>query len=327
MSLLSPKINAWLFLQPAIDLWKLTAATFCNRLCVFAVFVALFVGVDAAAETILVGGATGRQGNAVVDALLARGYKVRGLTRKPEGKKAQRLAAKGVEVMQGDYADSDSLLAAMQGIERVFFYSGFSRDEVAEGSNFIAAAKASGIKHLIYSSGAAAAPENGLAGAAKMLVELEILDSGVPYTILRPVAFMENFDRQQARTLQNGIRDSRDPERMLHFITIQDIGLLVAEAFENPGQWLGTAVNIAGDAMTVAEYVATFSRVLGQDVVYHQLPLDEYLEMFPQPLRPLFRWYDEVGYTADVKGLREQYPQLMTLEQYLRATGWENWKP
>jgi uncharacterized protein YbjT (DUF2867 family) len=183
----------------------------------------------------------------------------------------------------------------MQGIERVFFYSGFSRDEVAEGSNFIAAAKASGIKHLIYSSGAAAAPENGLAGAAKMLVELEILDSGVPYTILRPVAFMENFDRQQARTLQNGIRDSRDPERMLHFIAIQDIGLLVAEAFENPGQWL--------------------------------LPLDEYLEMFPQPLRPLFRWYDEVGYTADVKGLREQYPQLMTLEQYLRATGWENWKP
>ena len=46
----------------------------------------------------------------------------------------------------------------------------------------------------------------------------------------------------------------------------------------------------------------------------------------PKPLRPLFRWYEEVGYTADVEGLRERYPGLVTLEEYLRATGWENWE-
>ncbi|MDP6436163.1 MAG: NmrA family NAD(P)-binding protein, partial [Gammaproteobacteria bacterium] len=185
-------------------------------------------------ETILVGGATGRQGNAVVDELLARGYRVRGLTRKPGGKKALALAAKGVEVVQGDYADSGSLLAAMEGVSRVFFYSGFSRNEVAEGKNVIVAANEAAIDHLIYSSGAAAEPGHGIEGAAKMQVEIALVESGVPYTVFRPVAFMENFRGQQARTDKNGITDSRAPDRLLHFISIPDIGFLVAEAFDFP---------------------------------------------------------------------------------------------
>lgn len=278
-------------------------------------------------ETILVGGATGRQGTAVVDQLLARGYKVRGMTRKPESKKALALKARGVEVVQGDYGDPDSLVAAMDGINRMFFYSGFSMNEVAEGKNVIAAAKASGIGQLVYSSGAAADPENGIPGAAKMQVEIAIVASGVPYTIFRPVAFMENFDRQQKRIAKNGIVDSRDPDRILHFIAIDDVGFLVGEAFDHPDQWLNKAVNIASDRMTVEAYVGTFSNVMGRDIVYHQLPLDEYLATMPKPLRPLFRWYDEEGYEADVDGFRAAYPNLTTLDEYLRETGWENWQP
>jgi uncharacterized protein YbjT (DUF2867 family) len=279
---------------------------------------------DTQPETILVGGATGRQGTAVVGELLARGYRVRALTRKPDGAKAQALKARGVEVVQGNYADKDSLLAAMQGIERMFFYSGFSRNEVAEGDNVINAALQTGIRQLVYSSGAAAAPENGIPGAAKMQVELALTGSGVPYTVFRPVAFMENFDRQQKRFVKNGIVDSRDPDRMLHFIAIPDIGFLVGEAFDHPDQWLNKAENIAGDKMTVGGMVATFSRVAGTDIEYTQMPLDKYLATMPKPLRPLFRWYDAVGYEADVAGLRAEYPDLLTLEAYLRSTGWEN---
>lgn len=298
-----------------------------NRLRFFCACLVVLCGSAVAAETILVGGATGRQGNAVVDELLARGYEVRGLTRNLDSKRAQRVAAKGIELVQGDYGDPDSLRAAMQGVERVFFYSGFSSNEVEEGKNVISAAKASGIKHLIYSSGAAAAPDNGMEGASMMQVELAIVGSGVPYTVFRPVAFMENFDPLKADTVENGFRDSRGPERMLYFIAIRDIGFFVAEAFENPGEWIGKALNIAGDAMTVSEYVATVSRVMGREIAYHQLPLDEYLELYPKPMRPLFRWYHEAGYSADVDGFRERYPNLTTLEQHLRASGWENWTP
>jgi uncharacterized protein YbjT (DUF2867 family) len=292
-----------------------------------ALLVAGCASTPAEPEMILVGGATGRQGNAVVDQLLERGYRVRALTRKPASKKALALQAKGVEVVQGSYADSDTLLAAMQGVKRMFFYSGFSMNEAAEGENVIAVAKKSGITQLVYSSGAAADPENGIPGAAKMQVELDLVNSGVPYTVFRPVAFMENFDRQEKRFATQGIADSRDPERILHFIAIADIGFLVGEAFDDPDRWLNQAINVASDKMTVAEYVDTFSTVMGQTIVYHQLPLDEYLASFPKPLRPLFRWYDEAGYEADVEDLRAEYPELTTLDEYLRATGWENWQP
>ena len=296
--------------------------------CLPGLAVCLFFMVTVAeSETILVGGATGRQGNAVVTELLARGYEVRAMTRKPDSKKAVRLAEKGAEVVLGNYADPESLRSAMEGIERMFFYSGFSMNEVEEGGNVIEAARAVGMKQLVYSSGAAAAPENGVKGSKKMQVELDIVASGVPYTVLRPVAFMENFDRQQARTAKKGISDSRDPDRMLHFIAIRDIGFLTGEAFDHPDDWIGRAINVAGDKMTVAEYVDTFSNVMGREVTYNQMPLEEYLETFPKPLRPLFRWYDEVGYTADVEGFRKKYPDLITLDRYLRATGWEDWQP
>lgn len=293
---------------------------------VLAVLFASPAVIAAEGETILVAGSTGRQGGAVVDELLARGYKVRGMTRSPDGKSAQLLREREVEVVYGDYGDPDSLVEATDGVTKMFFYSGFSRNEVEEGKNVIDAAKAAGIEHLVYSSGAAAEPGVGLAGSAKEQVELAIVASGIPYTVFRPVAFMENFDRQQQRTAKMGIIDSRAPDRELSFIAIRDIGFFVGEAFDNPGEWSGVAVNIASDSMTVAEYVQTFSKVMGREVTYTRLPLEQYLQTMPKPLRPLFRWYEEVGYKADVAGWRNRYPALITLEEYLRSTGWENWE-
>ncbi len=288
-------------------------------------FAAEFVIADES-RIILVTGATGRQGGAVVDELLSRGYTVRGMTRKPQGKKAQRLAGKDIEIVPGDYNDPDSLLAAMRGAYGVFYYSGFSRNEVGEGINVIEAARVAGVKHFVYSSGAAAAPGKGMEGAAKMQVELELRDSGVPFSVIRPVAFMENFRGQQARTAEKGVVDSRDPDRLVYFIAIRDIGFFAAEAFDHPDAWLGRGEDIAGDQMSLAGLTATYSDVMGRDIEYVQLPLDEYLATFPPPLRSLFRWYDEVGYSVDTASLRKQYSKLITLEQYLRATGWEDWE-
>ena len=278
----------------------------------------------AASELVLVGGATGNQGNAVVDELLERGYAVRCLTRKPEGKKALRIADRCAELVQGDYSDPASLDLAMKGVDKVFFYSGYSRNELAEGNNVIAAAKQAGIKHLVYSSGAAAEPGKGVAGSPKMQIELNLVQSGVPYTVLRPVAFMENFDGQQQRILANGIVESRSPDRILAFISIRDIGFFAGEAFDHPDVWLDRAENIAGDRMTVREYVDTFSQVMGTEIVYTRMPLEEYLAALPKPIRPLFQWYDQVGYDADVDALQANYPGLMTLNGYLVATGWKD---
>lgn len=277
--------------------------------------------------TILVAGATGRQGGAVVDQLLERGHIVRGMTRKPDSTKAQRVAEKGIAVVEGDYAVPESLLAAMDGVDGVFFYTAFSPNELMYGTNVLKAAKAAGVKHLIYSLGAAADPEKGMAGAMAGQIETKIRESGVPYTIVRPVAFMENYRGQQKRITSGGIVDSRAPDRIATMIAVRDIGFFVGEAFDHPEQWLGRAENISGDQMTMEELATTFSRVVGQEIPYNRMPLDEYLAMLPKPLRPLFRWYEEVGYSADTAGWREQYPGLMTLEEYLIETGWQDWQP
>ena len=279
-----------------------------------------------AGDIVLVTGVTGRQGMAVATELLARDYSVRGMTRKPASDEAKAMSGKGVVIVQGDYGDPESLLAAMQGVSKLFFYSGFSPNELQEGRNVIAAAKTAGIDYIVYSSGAAAEPGVGVEGSVKAQVEEALIESGIAYTVLRPVAFMENFDKQQKRIAQLGIVDSRAPDRQLHFIAIRDIARLAAEAFDHPDEWSGTAINIAGDRMSVQEYVDTFSNVMGRSITYTRMPLEEYLASMPKPLRPLFRWYDEVGYTADVDALRKRYPDMLTLEQYLRATGWANWQ-
>lgn len=277
-------------------------------------------------EVVLVAGITGRQGTAVAEELLLRGYTLRGMTRKPGSEAARAMADRGVAIVQGDYGDPESLRAAMQGVSKLFFYSGFSPNELQEGLNVIAAAKAAEVGYVVYSSGAAAEPGVGVEGSVKANIEQALIDSGLAYTVLRPVAFMENFDRQQKRIAKLGIVDSRAPDRQLHFIAIRDIGRLVSEAFDHPDEWSGKALNVAGDSMTVQEYVDTFSRVMDRPVSYTRMPLEEYLASMPKPLHPLFRWYDEAGYSADVEGLRKRYPEMLTLEQYLRATGWANWQ-
>jgi uncharacterized protein YbjT (DUF2867 family) len=275
---------------------------------------------------VLVGGATGQQGGAVVNELLARGYRVRALTRRPDSAAAAALAARGVEIVQGDYNDAYSLDRALVGVRQMFFYGGRSATELQEGLNVIAAAQRARLEHVVYSSGAAAEPGKGL-GGPKTQVELALVASGVPYTVLRPVAFMDNFAGQQQRIAKRGITDSRAPDRLLHFIAVQDIGLLVGAAFDDPQRWIGQAINIAGDRLTVAEHVAVFSRVMQQPVAYHRLSPEDLQAPLPKPLRPLFAWYETVGYTADVPALRAEFPQLLTLEDYLRATGWEPNEP
>jgi len=272
-------------------------------------------------DLVLVAGATGRQGAAVVNELMGRGYRIRALTRKPSSDAAQALAARGIDVVKGDYGDIPSLDAALKGVDKLFFYSGFSRNELEEGLNVLDAAARADVKHIVYSSGAAAEPVKGVPGP-KTDIELAIVTGDVPYTVFRPVAFMENYAGQQKRIARDGIKDSRQLDRMLHFISIPDIGFFVAEAFDSPKSWQNVAINIASDEMTVAELVEVFSEVMEQPIAYTRVPLDEYLESFPKILRPLFRWYDEVGYEADVPDFRARYPQLQTLEGYMRAEGW-----
>ena len=149
-------------------------------------------------KIVLVTGATGKQGGACVDALLTRGHQVRALTRNSGSPAARRLREQGVEIVVGDFTDRDSLVRAARGVDAVYAmttpYEKGAEKEIAQGMTLTDASKAAGVAHLIYSSVASANRATGISHFdGKYEVEKHIQASGIPYTIVAPVFFMENL--------------------------------------------------------------------------------------------------------------------------------------
>ena len=117
-------------------------------------------------DLVLVTGATGQQGGAVAVQLLARGHKVRALTRKPDGEKAQALAARGAEVVRGDLDDAQSIERALKGVWGTFavqntWEAGVEREE-EQGKRFAQLAKQQGVQHFVYTSVGSAHRQTGI---------------------------------------------------------------------------------------------------------------------------------------------------------------------
>lgn len=273
---------------------------------------------------ILVTGITGQQGGAVAAELEQRGYPLRGLTRDAGKPEAQALAARGIEMVQGDFSDSVSLQTAVAGVYGIFLNTPNGADEVTQGKAIINIAKVAGVSHIVYSTYTSADPEHGRPGMTKAEVESYLRGSGVGYTILRPVTFMENFARMKSVILQQGIRDPRKPDTKMLYISVKDIAFFTGEAFDQPDSWLGRELNIASDAFTNPELADIISRVTGMPVKFTQISWEEWGAQMPPYLVDLYKWYETSGFSVDVAGLRQQYPNLYTMERYLRENGWEN---
>jgi len=283
----------------------------------------------ATSRTVLVAGATGRQGGAVARALLERGYQVRGLTRDPDSERARVLAESGMEMVRGDFEDPASLDAALVGAYGAFSVQNFwdydYESEVRQGKHFADAARRAGVAHFVYSSVAAAERNTGIPHFdSKFEIEQHIRAIGLPFTILRPVSFMENWEYQRDEILAGVLRAPQTPDSRHQQIAVRDIGYFAAEAFDHPDQWLGRALDIAGDQFTKQEIAGIFSRVIGRDVKYQQVPWAVFEAEQGPEMTIMERWFQETGYDADVDRLRADHPHLLTLEQYLRASGWDN---
>ena len=107
-------------------------------------------------KTVLVTGATGRQGGAVIRHMLPKGWKLRALTFKADGAAIQKLTEQGIEVVKGNLEDPASLERAARGAYGVYsvqdFWSVGAKREVQQGKNMADAAKKAGVEHFVYSS-------------------------------------------------------------------------------------------------------------------------------------------------------------------------------
>jgi uncharacterized protein YbjT (DUF2867 family) len=278
---------------------------------------------------ILVAGATGNQGGAVARSLLNRGFRVRGLTRDPQKPEARALAEQGVEVVQGDMEDRSAMDQVLEGAYGVFSVQNFwevgYEREVQQGKTVADAAKAAGVEHFVYSSVGSAHRHTGIPHFdSKLKVEEHVREIGLPYTILRPVFLMQNWEGMREHVLGGTLAQPLDPDMPFQQVAVEDVGAFAAIAFEHPNEWIGREVDLAGDEQTMPEIAETFGRVTGRRISYYQVPWDQFEEQMGEEYVVMYRWFNDVGYEANIAALRQEYPELTTFEQYLRSHGWED---
>jgi uncharacterized protein YbjT (DUF2867 family) len=148
----------------------------------------------------------------------------------------------------------------------------------------------------------------------------------LPYTVLRLVFFMQNWEMVREPVLGGTLAQPLDPDRPFQHVAVEDVGAFAAIAFEHPDEWIGREVDIAGDEHTMPEIAETFSRVIGREVRYYQVSWDQFEEQMGEVYAVMYRWFNDVGYEADIDALRREYPELTTFERYLRSHGWEDAK-
>jgi len=284
-------------------------------------------------ETLLITGATGRQGGAVLRHLLKQGgWKLRALVHRADARGVDGLKQQGVEVVQGDLEDVSSLEAAVLGVYGVYSVQNFwavgARREVQQGKNLAAVAKKAGVQHFVYSSVGGAERKTGIPHwESKWEIENYIRQLKLPATVLRPVSFMETHHILEVEVgiLKGKLADPIRADKPYQTIATDDIGAFVALAFQRPREFIGMELEIAGSELTNPEAAKVFSRVMGKPIKFRKPPLPIVRVFLGKEFYLMFRWFNEAGYKASIPELKRRYPDihLHSLEEWLREDGWD----
>jgi uncharacterized protein YbjT (DUF2867 family) len=258
---------------------------------------------------VLVTGGTGKQGAATVRHLLASGLvKVRVLTRNPHSEKAKGLAAQGVELARGDFDDPPALVRALSGVSAAFSVQGDGALEAQRGKMFADAIRAEGTPHLVYSSLDGAERGSGVTHyESKWRIEQHLRQLALPETILRPVAFMENFLMPAfPRSVFLGIlRAALGRSKRLQLVSTSDVGWFAARALEEPTQYVGRTIALTGDELNVEEILDAYFKVAGQAPSPFLAPRFA-LRLLPKDLSSMLCWFAEHGFEANIPELIHQ---------------------
>lgn len=285
-------------------------------------------------ESILVTGATGTQGGAVVDHLLADtgDWDVFGLTRDTASEAARALEARGVTVVEGDMSDADRMAELVDGMDAVFcvttFFEAGIEGEIEQGRTVADAAADAGVAHFIYSSVGSADRDTGLAHFdSKATVEAYIAELGLPTTVVRPVFFMQNFEQMMRDDILDGrLAMPLEEGVSLAVVDADDIGQAVVAALSDPGRFAGETVTLAGDDRTLDEFAEAFGNHLGVGVEPVHVPIGEYRGMAGDEMADMFQWFNEVGYDIDIAAIESGYGiETTAFEDYLDAS--DAWRP
>lgn len=272
-------------------------------------------------KIVLITGVTGQQGGALARSLSGKGFKLRGLTRKPDGDAAQKLKALGVEVVAGDLDDVDSLKSALRGAWGVFgvqntWEAGVEREE-EQGKRLARLAREAGVAHYVYASVGSADEKTGIPHFDnKARVEDVVRELAFPsHVILRPVFFMENVLGpwfMHGDKLMIGLK----ADTLLQMVAVEDIGRVAAQAFIRAEALKGREIDLAGDELTMPQAARALSSKLGKNIEFVSLPI-EAVRQNSEDLALMLEWFESTGYSADVPALDAEFGRMLRFDDWL----------
>jgi uncharacterized protein YbjT (DUF2867 family) len=262
-------------------------------------------------RTILITGVTGKQGGSTARNLVGKGFRLRGMTRKPESDAAREASKLGIEIVAGDLDDEGSLKKALDGVWGVYavqntWEAGVEGEE-AQGHRIARLAHAAGVHHYVYASVGSAHRKTGIPHFDnKFRVEETVRTIGFPsHIVIRPVFFMENL---VTPWFLNGdtIYAAMDPATVLQMIAVEDIGKYGARAFTDAAKLKGREIDIAGDACTMPAAVRILGQALGRPINFVQIPISE-VRKNSEDFAIMLEWFGDVGYNVDIPAVSREF--------------------
>lgn len=222
----------------------------------------------------LVTGATGTTGKLVIKELLQRpGIRVRAAVRSLE--KARTLLPPGVEVVQMDYRQPQTVSAAMQGVTRLFLLTPGGSEQVEQVWVAVESARAAGVERIVR-LGSLQAQDSGPTTQVErwcQMTEQMVARSGIPWTFLRPTWFDQDFTELYfAPQVRSGLLLAPLGEGRAAWVDCRDVAAVAAVALTEPAHE-GQAYTLTGpEVIGLPEIMATLSRVAGRRIRYYDAP-------------------------------------------------------
>jgi uncharacterized protein YbjT (DUF2867 family) len=224
---------------------------------------------------LLITGATGQVGGAVLRCLVARGIPVRALVRDPQ--RAQKLVHQGVETVIADLERPETLDAALAGVEGALLVSPLHPRQVEWQGHFIEAARRAGRVHIVKISGLGTALDSPVrSGRWHAQIERQLEASGLPFTHLRPLFFMQNLLRFAPTIAAHGTFVGALNRGKVAMIDVRDVAAVAAVALTTTGH-AGRAYTLTGpEALSYEDVARRLSAIVGKPIAYEDVPLAEW---------------------------------------------------
>ncbi|WP_435358900.1 NmrA/HSCARG family protein [Haloarchaeobius sp. DFWS5] len=255
------------------------------------------------ATRILVVGATGRQGGAVVDELLSGIYGdfvVYAMTRDTKSDRAVELRRQGARICIGNLERPASYRPYLDEVDGAFLVTDSAsydyEEEVQQGVSFVEAAYDAELGHLVFASAMGAdfyANVDTL--DAKLEIERRIRDLSLSATVIRPGVFVQNFEAQRDDIERGELSWPISPNTALPLVDVHDVGVVAAKSFAHPETFAGEEIDLAGDLLTLSEIAEGFGAVLGRDVEAVYMSNEEAREQYGDVVADLYAWIDGMG--------------------------------